>query len=59
MAPLYPYVVKGLGVDIIGRGIYGGCTPHLYDFFLFLTSFFKIRKRFFASVIKIISGIYG
>ena len=27
--------------------------------FLFLTSFFKIRKRSFGSVIKIISGIYG
>ena len=39
-----------------GRRIY---TPPLYDLFWFLTSFFKIWKRFFASVIKIISGIYG
>ena len=43
-----------------GRGIYGGGVHSpLYDIFLFLTSFFKIRKRFFASVIKIIWGIYG
>ena len=39
------------------RRIYGGCTP-LYVHFLFLTLFFKIRRSFFASVIKIISGIY-
>ena len=36
----------------------GGVHPPL-RFFLFLTSFFKIWKRFFASVIKIISGICG
>ena len=42
--------------SINGRRIYGGCTP-LLRFFLCLTSFLKIRKRFFASVIKIISGI--
>ena len=37
-----------------GRMIYGGG-----GYILFLTSFFMIRKRFFVSVIKIISGIYG
>ena len=43
-----------------GRRIYGGgCTTPLYDLFWLPTSFFKIWKRFFASVIKIISGIYG
>ena len=41
-----------------GRRIYGGCTP-LYVLFWCLTSFFMIQKRFFANVIKIISGIYG
>ena len=42
---------------IIGEGFIGGVHPSL-RFFLFLTSFFKMRKRFFASAIKIISGIY-
>ena len=32
-----------------GRSIYWGMYTFFYDF-LFLTSFFKIRKRFFASV---------
>ena len=43
---------------INGRRIYGGCIP-LYEYFLFPTSFLKIRKRFFASVIKIILGTHG
>ena len=44
---------------LMGEGFMGGCTPPLYDLFWFPTLFFKIWKRFFASVIKIISGIYG
>ena len=53
-------IILFLGIIFInGKGFMGGCTPPLHDFFLFLTSFFKIGKRFFASVIKIISGIYG
>ena len=38
---------------LMGEGFMGGCTI----FFSFLTSFFKIRKRFFESI-KITSGIY-
>ena len=45
---------------LMGEGFMGGGVhPPLYDLFWFPTSFFKIWKRFFASVIKIISGIYG
>ena len=44
---------------LMGEEFIRGCTSPLYDLFWFLTSFFKIWKRFFASVIKIISGIYG
>ena len=43
---------------LMGEGFMGGVHP-LYDLFWFPTLFFKIWKRFFASVIKIISGIYG
>ena len=47
-----------------GRRIYGGYTspPPLYELFWFLGLIFwflKIRKRFFARVVKIISGISG
>ena len=43
--------------SLMGEGFMGVHTP-LYELFLFLTSFFKIRKRFFDSVIKIISGVF-
>ena len=36
-----------------------GDVHPLYDLFWFLTSFFKIRKIFFASVIQIISSVFG
>ena len=43
---------------INGKKIYRGYTPPSKNF-IFLNSFCKIRKRFFASVIKIISGVYA
>ena len=50
--------IRGLIKGSMGEGFKGDVHPPLYDF-LFLTSFLKIRKRFFASAINIISGIYG
>ena len=56
---LYYNIIFGF-LSSVGEGfVGGGFTPPLLQTFWFPTSFFKIQKRFFASVIKIVSGIYG
>ena len=47
----------GIRRGLMGGGLFMGGAPPPYEPFLFLTSFFKIRKRFFVSVVKIITVI--
>ena len=57
---IYYYNIIFGFLSSVGEGfVGGGFTPPLLQTFWFPTSFFKIQKRFFASVIKIVSGIYG
>ena len=51
--PRQRHTLKYLQHTLMREGFMGGVHPPLYD------TLFKTRKRFFASVIKIIWGIYG
>ena len=46
-------------IPLMGEGFMGECTPPFTNFLTkCLTSFFKIRKIFFSSVLKIISDVF-